>query len=139
RREYRQEMVDCDALLRDIAYTMQRTHPSHRILVHGEVRANLMADRDRLGQVFTNLLSNAIKYSPAAETVEMNLSPSPETVTIRVRDHGLGIPQEQQEKIFERFYRVAGPKQRVTPGLGMGLFIVAEIIKHYGGTIEVES
>jgi len=139
RLEYRQEMVDFDALLREIADTMQQTHPSHRILVHGEVRANLMADRDRMGQVFTNLLSNAIKYSPAAETVEMNLSASPETVTIRVRDHGLGIPQEQQEKIFERFYRVAGPKQRVTPGLGMGLFIVAEIIKHYGGTIAVES
>jgi signal transduction histidine kinase len=52
---------------------------------------------------------------------------------------GLGIPQEQQEKIFERFYRASGPKQRVIPGLGMGLYIVAEIIKHHGGMITVES
>jgi signal transduction histidine kinase len=98
-----------------------------------------MADRDRLGQVFTNLISNAIKYSPDAQTVEMDLSASPETVTVRVRDHGLGIPREQREKIFERFYRASDPKQRAIPGLGMGLYIVAEIVKRHGGTISVDS
>jgi len=72
--EYLQETVDLDTLLQEITDTMQQTHPSHRILMNGEVQASLMADRDRLGQVFTNLLSNAIKYSPDAETVEMNLS-----------------------------------------------------------------
>jgi PAS domain S-box-containing protein len=139
RLEYRQETVDLDALLREIADTMQQTHPSHSILVHGAVQSGLLGDRDRLAQVFTNLLSNAIKYSPDAETVEMDLSASPETVTIRVRDHGLGIPREQREKIFERFYRAAGPQQRAIPGLGMGLYIVAEIIKRHGGTIVVDS
>jgi PAS domain S-box-containing protein len=139
RLEYRQETVDLDALLREIADTMQQTHPSHSILVHGAVQASLLGDRDRLAQVFTNLLSNAIKYSPDAQTVEMDLSASPEAVTIRVRDHGLGIPREQREKIFERFYRAAGPEQRGIPGLGMGLYIVAEIIKRHGGTIVVDS
>ena len=139
RLEYRQETVDLDALLREIADTMQQTHPSHSILVHGAVQASLLGDRDRLAQVFTNLLSNAIKYSPDAQTVEMDLSASPETVTIRVRDHGLGIPREQREKIFERFYRASGPQQRAIPGLGMGLYIVAEIIKRHGGTIVVDS
>ncbi len=139
RLEYRQETVDLDALLREIADTMQQSHPSHSILVHGAVRASLLGDRDRLGQVITNLLENAIKYSPDAQTVEIDLNASPETVTIRVRDHGLGIPREQRDKIFERFYRAAGPRQRVIPGLGMGLYIVAEIIKHHGGTITVES
>jgi signal transduction histidine kinase len=107
--------------------------------VRGAVQTSLLGDRDRLGQVFTNLISNAIKYSPDAETVEMDLDTSPETVTIRVHDHGLGIPREQRDKIFERFYRAAGPKQRVIPGLGMGLYIVAEIIKRHGGTITVDS
>ncbi len=139
RLEYLQETVDLDALLREIADTMQQSHPSHSILVHGAVRASLLGDRDRLGQVITNLLENAIKYSPDAQTVEIDLNASPETVTIRVRDHGLGIPREQRDKIFERFYRAAGPRQRVIPGLGMGLYIVAEIIKHHGGTITVES
>ncbi len=139
RLEYLQETVDLDALLREIADTMQQSHPSHRILVQGAVRASLLGDRDRLGQVFTNLLENAIKYSPDVQTVEMDLSASPETVTIRVRDHGLGIPREQRDKIFERFYRAAGPRQRVIGGLGMGLYIVAEIIERHGGTITVES
>lgn len=139
RLEYLQERVDLDALLQEITDTMQQTHPSHRILVHGAVQASLLGDRDRLAQVFTNLLSNAIKYSPDAETVEMDLSASPETVTIHVRDHGLGIPREQREKIFERFYRAPGPQQRAIPGLGMGLYIVAEIIKRHGGTIVVDS
>ena len=139
RLEYRQEMVNLDALLREIAETMQYIHPSHRILMHGAVQASLMADRDRLGQVFINLLSNAIKYSPETQTVEMDISASPETATIRVHDHGLGIPREQRDKIFERFYRVSDPQQRAIPGLGMGLYIVAEIVKHHGGTISVES
>ncbi|GHO61138.1 histidine kinase [Ktedonobacter sp. SOSP1-52] len=139
RLEYVQETVDLDALLREIVDTMQQTNPSHTILMRGVVQTNLMADRDRLGQVFTNLLSNAIKYSPGAETVEMDLSASAEAVTIRVQDHGLGIPREQRDKIFERFYRAAGPRQRAIPGLGMGLYIVAEIVKHHGGTITVES
>ena len=131
--------MDLEALLREITDIMQQTHPSHTILVHGTVGTSLIGDRDRLGQVFTNLLSNAIKYSPDAETVEMDLSTSPETVTIRVRDHGLGIPREQRDKIFERFYRATGPKQRAIPGLGMGLYIVAEIVKRHGGTITMES
>jgi len=139
RLEYRQETVDLDALLREIADTMQQSHPSHHILVHGAVQASLLGDRDRLGQVFTNLLENAIKYAPDAQTVEMDLGSSPETVTIRVRDHGLGIPREQRDKIFERFYRAAGPRQSVIGGLGMGLYIVAEIVKRYGGTITVDS
>ncbi len=139
RLEYRQETVDLDALLQEITDTMQQTYPSHSILVHGAVQTSLIGDRDRLAQVFTNLLSNAIKYSPDAQTVEMDLSASPETVTIRVHDHGLGIPREQREKIFERFYRAAGPQQRAIPGLGMGLYIVAEIVKRHGGTITVDS
>jgi signal transduction histidine kinase len=137
--EYVRETVELDALLREAADTMQQSHPSHRILVRGTVGTSLIGDRDRLGEVFTNLLSNAIKYSPNAQMVEMELSASAEAVTIRVTDHGLGIPREQRDKIFERFYRAAGPTQRGISGLGMGLYIVAEIVKHHGGTITVDS
>jgi signal transduction histidine kinase len=139
RLEYVRETVDLDALLQEITDTMQQTNPSHTLVVRGTVGTSLIGDRDRLGQVFINLISNAIKYSPDAETVEMDLDASPETVTIRVHDHGLGIPREQCDKIFERFYRASGPKQRAIPGLGMGLYIVAEIVKRHGGTITVES
>ncbi|HEX7735753.1 MAG TPA: PAS domain S-box protein [Ktedonobacteraceae bacterium] len=139
RLEYLQEIVDLDALLREITETMQQTNPSHTIMVRGATQTCLMGDQDRLGQVFTNLLSNAIKYSPGAEAVEMDLSASEEMVMIRVSDHGSGIPREQRDRIFERFYRVADPKQRAIPGLGMGLYIVAEIVKRHGGSITVDS
>ncbi|EFH88089.1 PAS domain S-box protein [Ktedonobacter racemifer] len=139
RLEYIRETVNLDALLHEVADTMQQISTTHTIVVRGATSCTLVGDKDWLGQVFTNLLSNAIKYSPGTETVEMDLSASPETVTIRVRDHGLGIPREQRDKIFERFYRVAGPRQRAIPGLGMGLYIVAEIVRGHGGTITVDS
>ncbi|EFH88036.1 PAS/PAC sensor signal transduction histidine kinase [Ktedonobacter racemifer DSM 44963] len=139
RLEYLQETVDLDALLHEVADTMQQLSPTHTIVVRGAVPCSLVGDKDRLWQAFTNLLSNAIKYSPDAETVEMDLSASAEIVMIRVRDHGLGIPREQCDKIFDRFYRVSGPRQRAIPGLGMGLYIVAEIVKAHGGTIMVDS
>ncbi|EFH83829.1 PAS domain-containing sensor histidine kinase [Ktedonobacter racemifer] len=139
RLEYRQETVDLDALLHEVADTMQQLSTTHTIVVRGAAPHLLVGDKDRLGQVFTNLISNAIKYSPDTEAVEIDLSASEETVTISVHDHGLGIPREQRDKIFERFYRATGPRQRAIPGLGMGLYIVAEIVKRHEGTITVDS
>lgn len=137
--EYRQEMVDLDMLLRETVEAVQQACPSHTIILRGTTHAVRVGDRDRLEQVFTNLLNNAIKYSPDAKTVEVDLDASPEAVTISVRDHGFGIPRGQCEKIFERFYRVTDSRQKAIPGLGMGLYIVAEIVKHHGGTIAVDS
>jgi signal transduction histidine kinase len=139
RLEYVKEPVDLEALLHEVAKTMQQISTTHAVVVRGAAPCTLIGDQGRLEQVFTNLISNAIKYSPDAETVEMDLSTSPETVTVRVRDHGLGIPREQRDKVFERFYRAAGPRQKAIPGLGMGLYIVADIVKRHGGTITVES
>ena len=137
--EYIRERVDLDELLREVTDTMQHTSPSHTIVVHGSAQTSVMGDRDRLGQVFVNLLSNAMKYAPDATTVEVELFASEEAVTIQVQDHGLGIPREQHKKIFERFYRADVAKLRAIPGLGMGLYIVAEIVKGHGGTITVDS
>jgi PAS domain S-box-containing protein len=139
RLEYVQEPVDLEALLYEVAETMQQISTTHAVVVRGAVPCRLIGDQGRLEQVFTNLISNAIKYSPDAKTVEMDLSAAEEVVTIQVHDHGLGIPREQRDKIFERFYRVADPKQKAIPGLGMGLYIVAEIVKRHGGTITVDS
>lgn len=132
-----QEPFDIDALLHEVADTMHHLHPDYTILIQRSVQTSLLGDRDRLGQVFTNLLSNAIKYAPDAKAIEMDLCASEEAVTIQVQDHGPGIPREQREKIFERFYRDAS--QQSVPGLGMGLYIVAEIVKSHGGSITVDS
>jgi signal transduction histidine kinase len=137
RLEYVWETVNLDALLREVAETMQQMSATHTIVVRGTPAGSLVGDQDRLEQVFTNLLSNAIKYAPDAPLIEMEVSRSTETVTIRVRDQGIGI--EQREKIFERFYRAFDPSRRAVPGLGMGLYIAVEIVKGHGGTITVDS
>ena len=139
RLEYVQESVDLNKLLQESAEVMHQMHPTHTILVHGRATTCVVGDPDRLGQVFSNLLSNAIKYSPRADTVEVEIRSPAEAITISVRDHGIGIPQDQHEKIFERFYRAVDPSTNAIPGLGIGLYLVAEIIKHHGGTITVES
>lgn len=139
RLEYVQEPIDFDELLGEIVGTLQQSSPSHTLVVRGATRTRLLGDRDRLGQVFTNLISNAIKYSPGTESVEIDLSAAEDTLTVHVHDHGMGIPRELRDKIFDRFYRVTDPKRQAIPGLGMGLYIVAEIIKHHGGKIAVES
>ena len=134
-----QERVDLNQVLQESAEVMQQMHPTHTIVVRGTALSGVVGDPDRLGQVFSNLLSNAIKYAPGADTVEVEIHSSAETITISVRDHGIGIPQDQREKIFERFYRAVDPSTNAIPGLGVGLYLVAEIIKHHGGTITVDS
>ena len=99
----------------------------------------IVGDRERLGQVLSNLLSNAMKYSPRATRIVVRLIPTPDTLTVGVQDFGMGIPKAQQEKIFERFYRVNPDEGRTSPGLGIGLYIARQIIEHHGGKMWVES
>jgi signal transduction histidine kinase len=137
---YAWETVNLNELLQEIVEVLQQTQTTHTIVLPDlTYPILLLGDRDRLGQVFLNLLNNAIKYSPDADRVEIDISVSEEAVTISVRDYGMGIPQEQHEKIFERFYRAPGQQQVMVSGLGIGLYIVAEIVKHHKGTITVES
>jgi signal transduction histidine kinase len=139
RLEYVQESVDLNEVLRESAEVMHQMHSTHTIVVRGTATTCLIGDKDRLGQLFINLLSNAIKYSPFADTVEVEIHSSAEAITISVRDYGIGIPRDQHEHIFERLYRAVDPSTQTFPGLGIGLYLVAEIIKHYGGMITVES
>jgi PAS domain S-box-containing protein len=137
--EYLQESMDLNMIVEGVAATMQEIYPTHTIIVHPTYPLTILGDKGRLEQVIINLLSNAIKYSPDAKKVEMALRATSETAIISVRDYGVGISQEQRQKIFERFYRVAGPKKGAALGLGIGLYIVDEIVKQHQGTISVES
>lgn len=138
--EYAQETVDLHEVLQETVEVMQQTQTTHTIVVSdpGEP-VFLVGDKDRFGQVLLNLLSNAIKYSPDAQQVEVSMTTSTEEIVLSIRDHGIGIPREQQGKIFERFYRAVSPQQRAFPGMGIGLSIVGEVVKHHGGTITLES
>ncbi|HYO55594.1 sensor histidine kinase, partial [Archangium sp.] len=96
-------------------------------------------DGPRLEQVVTNLLSNAVRYSPQGGTVRVSFHLTPETVELRVRDEGIGIPPESIDLLFQPFARASNATARHFGGLGLGLFICREIVQRHGGTIWAES
>ncbi len=96
-------------------------------------------DRDRIQQVLINLVDNAIKFTPASGTVTLGLDPKRDRIEIQVTDTGIGIPEIDRPRIFDRFYRVDKSRSRVTGGVGLGLSIVKDIIVAHKGTIEVAS
>ena len=98
-----------------------------------------LADEDKLRQVVVNLLDNAIKYSPDGGEVAVELAGGHGRVRLTVRDHGLGIPPGEQERIFEKFYRLDPALTRGVGGSGLGLFISRELVSRMGGSLSVRS
>jgi two-component system sensor histidine kinase SenX3 len=99
----------------------------------------LLGDRDQLTMAIHNLIENAINYSPADTKVAVSTSVENAIITISVADQGIGIPDVEVERIFERFYRVDPARSRETGGTGLGLSIVKHIITKHGGEISVWS
>ncbi|UCH83045.1 MAG: GAF domain-containing protein [Candidatus Latescibacterota bacterium] len=97
------------------------------------------ADKDLISQVFINLVTNAVKYSPGDTKIRIGAKEEAVSVRVFIEDEGIGIPEAQIEKIFDRYYRVRSDKSRKDDGVGLGLAIVKSIIERHGGTIEVES
>ena len=118
---------------------MQRTTKMHEIITKLDRPVQLWGDRYRTGQVLTNLLSNAIKYSPHAKKIMVTSKLTGDAITICVQDFGIGIKKDHLDKVFDRFFRVSEAKLNTFPGLGLGLYIAAEIVKRQGGTIDVKS
>jgi PAS domain S-box-containing protein len=138
RLQFDTSVFDFDSMVRDTVESIQSISPMHRLYVKGNTGKQLTADRQRVEQVLTNLLTNAIKYSPNHTEVEVLIESLPDAVKISVKDQGMGIPKEKQSKVFDRFYRVDNTNKNIS-GLGIGLFICAEIVKRHKGTIGVES
>jgi PAS domain S-box-containing protein len=99
----------------------------------------LMGDRERLDQLLDNLISNALKFTPPGGEVEVALTADPDGVVLCVRDSGIGIPDEEQAHLFERFYRASEATTRAISGAGLGLTIAKAIVEGHGGQIAVSS
>jgi PAS domain S-box-containing protein len=129
---------EIDSLVDEIVANTKLT-TTHKVVHKGETKKKIRGDRERIGQVLTNLLSNAVKYSPNADKVILSEKVNGKAVIISVQDFGIGIPSEYHEKIFERFFRVAGVNEKTYPGMGIGLHLCQEIVKRHKGNIWVES
>ena len=103
------------------------------------VLPKVLADEQRTRQVLHNLVENAIKYSPSGGRIEVTVAPVGEWLRFTVRDEGLGIPLGEQERIFEKFYRLDPDQRRGIGGTGLGLYICRELVRSMGGRIWVES
>lgn len=137
--DYEEAPVDIDFLVHETVALLQTSTPTHVLNVSGATQATILGDADRLRQVLFNLIANAVKYSPQAHSVDILLTSTQQSVQIAIRDYGIGIPKAAQQHLFERFYRVRGEQEQTFPGLGMGLYIVHEIIKRHRGTLTLES
>jgi PAS domain S-box-containing protein len=110
-----------------------------KIFFDGAGEHRCICDVQKLYQVFLNLLDNAIKYSDSGDRVDVEIEEDDSTLTVRIRDTGVGIPKEDLNQLFERFYRVDKDRSRATGGSGLGLAISRQIVEMHGGSISVAS
>ncbi len=99
----------------------------------------VVGDEERLRQVFNNLISNAIKYAPDGGEIRVGGWSDGTQVTVYVADQGIGIPPEEQGRLFQRFYRVDSSLRRQTQGAGLGLYLCRSIVEAHGGRIWLRS
>ena len=129
-----------DLLIKDICNLFQVLAEQNKITLEVDTlpEVMVMGDKMRLQQLFTNLIDNAIKYTPEG-SINITMEKNREYVLVKVQDTGIGIPQEEQEKIFKRFYRMDKSRSRETGGVGLGLSIAEWIAHAHHGRIEVYS
>jgi two-component system CheB/CheR fusion protein len=137
--KFKEEQFDLNDLIAEKVEEMQRTTKRHKIEKKLDKSVEMYGDRDRSAQVLTNLLNNAIKYSPQSDKIIVSSKLRKDKVTICVQDFGIGIEKELTTRVFDRFFRVTEPLMNTFPGLGLGLYIAAEIVKKQGGEIWMTS
>lgn len=138
RLKFNKKWFNFKTLLHNTIETINQTYPAHTVHVQGDSDLEVFGDDMRLEQVLINYLSNAIKYSPDCKDVYVTTTVSGNTLQVAVKDFGIGIPRENQKKIFDKFYRAEDTSNRFQ-GLGIGLYICSEIISRHNGTFNVES
>ncbi|HEY9659825.1 MAG TPA: HAMP domain-containing sensor histidine kinase, partial [Allocoleopsis sp.] len=135
----RPEDINLNELVNDVVKMSERSH-QRQIKIDADVKnIKLYTDRDCLSQALTHLIENAVKYSPIDQPILIQLAQDHGQITIQVRDFGCGIASEQQQRIFEPFYRVDDTRCRNTGGVGLGLALVKTLIEHIDGQIQLWS
>ncbi|RYU89592.1 response regulator [Mucilaginibacter terrigena] len=129
------ERFDLDVLISEMVDESELSNTKQQLLYNSGVAIEITADRDKIGSVLSNLFSNAIKYSPNKKPVNIIVDQDEVSVTVSIKDEGMGIKPHDLEKLFDRFYRVENLSTKNISGFGIGLYLSAEIIKRHGGHI----
>jgi two-component system, OmpR family, sensor histidine kinase SenX3 len=145
KREHHKSLIDLGELIKEcLSLTRTRSHLNedaieYRELLPAGVRPMVIGDQDELIAAISNLVDNAIKYSDKNIHVVVEMKLQEKLIVVRVMDSGIGIPQEQLNRVFGRFYRVPHLLSAKIKGTGLGLFIVRSVIKRHGGRVFAES
>ncbi len=134
------EEVDLLAAARDAAATLRDAAAAKKVTLTVSGQAvSIQSVRRLITETLFNLCDNAIKYNVEGGTVDVSVQPRGQGAVLTVRDTGIGIPPEHQERVFERFYRVDKSHSKETGGTGLGLSIVKHSVQYLGGKIDLES
>lgn len=139
RLQFNKTWFDFNEAVKETVEDLQHTTQKHQLIEDFNATGKIYSDKDRISQVITNLITNAIKYSPHTDKIIVSTRMENNEAIVCVQDFGIGIPNDKKDRVFEQFYRVSGNKQHTFPGLGLGLYISAEIIKREGGRMWVNS
>ncbi len=131
--------VDLVTIVDSVIRGLSETEPANRIVRIGDMQVIGHADPEMVEIVISNLVSNALKFSPEGGTVTVDIRETQQRLEVSVTDQGIGIPAEEAEKIFDRFYQVESSANRRFPGIGLGLFIAKQLVRSMRGDIYVES
>lgn len=130
---------DLKELFKELEEEILSVVHTHRIVFTSPDALMLTADRDKIAQVLHNLIGNAIKYSEMGSTIEVSFSQYAGIVRMIITDEGMGIDKDDQEQIFERYYRIKSPQMGSIAGFGIGLYLCKEIVELHRGRITLES
>lgn len=133
------EKVDLAEVAWECAGALEQKAAEHQVAINFAGSGEMTANRFLIYELFYNLIDNAIKYNKAGGKVEVVIAQTGEEIKITVADNGIGIPAEEQQRIFERFYRVDKSRSKRSGGTGLGLAIVKHVVLAYAGQIHVVS
>jgi signal transduction histidine kinase len=131
------QLFDFDKMVKNVVEVLGESDYSRDIILSGSTGAKIQSDKNKIEQVLINYISNAIKYSPGSSQVEVHLDKEDDNVIVSVKDFGIGIPEDFQNQIFQKFYRAKNTGK--IEGLGLGLFLSKKIIEGLGGAVWFKS
>ena len=138
------DVVDVRGVLMSVLSRMKRVARKKEITLQWKrfgraTQYTVRGDETQLTSMFTNLVDNAVKYTPAGGRVEVVGGFEGSEIVVRIADTGIGIPEDELSRIFERFYRVDKARSKATGGTGLGLSIVRHVAQNHGGRVSVQS